>query len=286
MSEIKLKPAEQERIRLNLEKLGSSNPALWLQALQDIYSRVNYIAFEENNPALLTTAQVYREALGTQITALIEQPDQQIHRLACALSGLLKLEEAVPRLNQLLDSQTLQPDSQKEIGFALSQLHHESSFAALMRWQDWVQPSLKGFAFSCLVRLADPRAALYYLELLKPASSTTVEQALHGLAYIKQTGKLDKEIEQLFLEKLNRPECLLHRAKLEIGYSKVIYGWVEIDSENETAERTLFPQAHTVNYGGCTISSDDPPYIGVLCCPECRQAEAEWVAEQKKRGLF
>lgn len=73
--------------------------------------------------------------------------------------------------------------------------------------------------------------------------------------------------------------CPAHGRELVEGVVPVIYGFTMSSPAYGRAWRTLFPRARSYVPGGCSIAPGRPQTAVVSYCPECREAEEQWLAE-------
>lgn len=99
-----------------------------------------------------------------------------------------------------------------------------------------------------------------------------VALAIVGLVYI-----------QLPLDRRTPGRCEVHDRQLEDGVVPIHYGLVRCTKEEGDARQKGFPHARSDYLGGCVVKP--PEKARVSFCPECRKAEAEWMAEHRP-GAF
>ena len=81
--------------------------------------------------------------------------------------------------------------------------------------------------------------------------------------------------------------CTIHQQELYEGTAEVIYGLLIRKEGLQAAEDALFPHAADYIWGGCVTTDNSlftPKSLKVLYCPRCRQAKAEWRANENHGG--
>ena len=77
------------------------------------------------------------------------------------------------------------------------------------------------------------------------------------------------------------PRCKLHGETLKLDTVEIVYGLQAYDKKYATAARKLFPEAHSSVGGGDVL--EEPTRAEVLYCPKCRENEAKWLAQHRRR---
>lgn len=74
--------------------------------------------------------------------------------------------------------------------------------------------------------------------------------------------------------------CTLHDRDLIEGVVPVFYGFLVTSPESGRAWRELYRYSRSWEPGGCSMVAGRPRTRTVHYCPECREAERAWLAQQ------
>ena len=75
--------------------------------------------------------------------------------------------------------------------------------------------------------------------------------------------------------------CEAHGVELQEDTVEIVYGLPDFSEGHLEALRSMFPNANTVYFGGCTVMPELPKTTVVLYCRPCRQAKKEWRESQQ-----
>jgi hypothetical protein len=87
-----------------------------------------------------------------------------------------------------------------------------------------------------------------------------------------------------FCHKVNLDDrfCLIHHRSTQFGICPMVLGFSAVDEQRNSAKSRLFPLANSYVDGGC-VPEDIGYWKWTLFCPECRQAEKDWLENRYKR---
>lgn len=89
--------------------------------------------------------------------------------------------------------------------------------------------------------------------------------------------------------KPGKDRCKVHGEILKKDKVEIVYGLVGFREGYLEAQKRLFPNANTADYGGCVMTTDaitgevTPKYAEVLYCSQCRKAERKWGYRNRHR---
>jgi hypothetical protein len=76
--------------------------------------------------------------------------------------------------------------------------------------------------------------------------------------------------------------CPVHGTPLKSETKQIQYGLVRQRLDYMAVRDKLFPEANTTVPGGCTTGLFDPIFATIRYCPDCREAEKQWLAEHPR----
>jgi hypothetical protein len=88
---------------------------------------------------------------------------------------------------------------------------------------------------------------------------------------------LDARFEEVPLLNIpgNGATCPVHHVMLQEDVVPIHYGLIRISEQEHNLRTKRFPYANSSHLGGCCVQ--DTRRARVMFCPECREAEKEWM---------
>ena len=76
-------------------------------------------------------------------------------------------------------------------------------------------------------------------------------------------------------------KCEVHGTDLKVEDVRLSYGRPFVIEDYFEAQEKLFPHSKLKVLAGCIVSPDSPRYQTVKFCPDCREAEHQWLEAHK-----